>query len=192
MNDEGEIISLETQEVVVDEEDEVEAECKVIGVLGSMGEYNTMKLEGKLQNIDVVVLVDSGASHNFISSKLATALELPITHMAARRIKLGDGHKVLSQGVCKGVKVNLGSMEVSVDALVLELGGLDVILGVSWLCTLGKVMMDWKALTMQFWHDGKSITLQGQGKNAVEHCYLNSFLEGSQEGLNRDWWIPQN
>ncbi|PNX66500.1 pentatricopeptide repeat-containing protein, partial [Trifolium pratense] len=73
MNEEGEIISLETQEVVVEEEEEVEAECKVIGVLGSMGEYNTMKLEGKLQNIEVVVLVDSGASHNFISSKLATA-----------------------------------------------------------------------------------------------------------------------
>jgi hypothetical protein len=37
--------------------------------------------------------------------------------MAARRIKLGDGHKVMSQGVCKGVKVNLGPMKVMVDAL---------------------------------------------------------------------------
>ncbi|CAJ2661882.1 unnamed protein product [Trifolium pratense] len=152
-----------------------------------------MKLEGKLQNIGVMVLVDSGASHNFISSKLATALELPITQMAARKrkIKLGDGHKVLSQGVCEGVKVNLGSIEVSVDALVLDLGGLDVILGVSWLCTLGQVMMDWKTLTMQFWSDGKSITLQGQRKNMAQNCYLNSFLEGRQEGLGGDWWIPQ-
>ncbi|PNX59698.1 retrotransposon-related protein [Trifolium pratense] len=140
-----------------------------------------------------MVLVDSGASHNFISSKLATALELPITQMAARKrkIKLGDGHKVLSQGVCEGVKVNLGSIEVSVDALVLDLGGLDVILGVSWLCTLGQVMMDWKTLTMQFWSDGKSITLQGQRKNMAQNCYLNSFLEGRQEGLGGDWWIPQ-
>ncbi|MCI37997.1 pentatricopeptide repeat-containing protein, partial [Trifolium medium] len=78
INEDGEIIALETQEV--EEDEEVEAECKVIGVLGSMGEFNTMKLEDKLQNIEVVVLVDSGASHNFISSKLATALELPITH----------------------------------------------------------------------------------------------------------------
>ncbi|MCI40160.1 pentatricopeptide repeat-containing protein, partial [Trifolium medium] len=73
INDEGEIISLETQEVIEEEEEEVEAECKLIGVLGSMGEYNTMKIVGKLKNIDVLVLVDSGASHNFISAKLANA-----------------------------------------------------------------------------------------------------------------------
>jgi uncharacterized OB-fold protein len=155
VNEEGEIVSLETQEVLEEEEEEMEAECKVIGVLGSMGEYNTMKIGGKLENIDVVVLVDSGATHTFISAKLTSALGLTITPMAARKVKLRDGHKVLSKGVCKGVKVNLGSMEVMVDALVLDLGGFDVILGVSWLCTLGMVMMDWKALTVQFWHEGK-------------------------------------
>jgi hypothetical protein len=49
VNEEGETISLETQEV---EEEEEEVECKVIGVLGSMGEYNTMKIGGKLEKID--------------------------------------------------------------------------------------------------------------------------------------------
>ncbi|MCH87660.1 RNA-directed DNA polymerase (Reverse transcriptase), partial [Trifolium medium] len=192
VNDDGEIISLETQEKVEEEEDEeVEAECKVIGVLGSMGEYNTMKIEGKLKNIDVLVLVDSGASHNFISAKLANALGLSITPMAARNIKLGDGHKIVSQGVCKGVNINLGTMEATVDALVLDLGGLDVILGVSWLCTLGKVMMDWKTLTMQFWSEGKSVTLQGQGMNSKKQFSLNSFLEGRQEGLSGEWGIFQ-
>lgn len=102
VNEEGEIVSLETQEVLEEEEEEIESECKVIGVLGSMGEYNTMKIGGKLENIDVVVLVDSGATHNFISAKLTSALGLTITPMAARKIKLGDGHEVLSQGVCKG------------------------------------------------------------------------------------------
>ncbi|KAI5396058.1 hypothetical protein KIW84_062303 [Lathyrus oleraceus] len=52
------------------------------------------------------------ASHNFVSSKLTSALGLCITPM-----KLGDEHKVLSQGACKGVKVNLGSMEVMVDGI---------------------------------------------------------------------------
>jgi hypothetical protein len=42
--------------------------------------------------------VDSGASHNFISSKLTTALRLSITLMASRRIKLGDGHKESVKG----------------------------------------------------------------------------------------------
>ena len=65
-----------------------------MGVLGSMGEFHTMKIEGKLMNMDVEVLVDSGASHNFISPKVTTALGLKVTPIAARNIKLGDGHKV--------------------------------------------------------------------------------------------------
>ncbi|MCH85549.1 transposon Tf2-1 polyprotein, partial [Trifolium medium] len=147
-----------------------------------------MKIGGKLGEVDVVVLVDSGASHNFISSHI-TALGLPITPMAARRIKLGDGHKVVSLGVCEGVKLNLGPMEAEVDALVLDLGGLDVILGVSWLSTLGKVIMDWKALSMQFWHEGRPVVLQGQGVAKERQGYLNSFLEDRQHEVKGEWWL---
>ncbi|MCH99576.1 peptidase aspartic active site, partial [Trifolium medium] len=87
---------------------------------------------------------------------------------------------------------NLGHVEVIVDALVLDLGGLDVILGVSWLCTLGKVMMDWQALSMQFWYEGKSVVLQGQGTNREEQCFLNAFLEDRQNEVNKEWWIANS
>ncbi|GAU36128.1 hypothetical protein TSUD_292880 [Trifolium subterraneum] len=149
MNEEGEIISLEAQES--EEEEEVEAECKLIGVLGKMGEYNTMKLEGKVMNVEVEVLIDSGASHSFISPELTTALGFVV------------------------------------DALVLGLGGLDIVMGVSWLSTLGKVVMDWKDLTMQFVHNNKVVTLQG-GRQ-FSNGYLNSFLEGKDEMRNDvAWW----
>ncbi|CAJ2667675.1 unnamed protein product [Trifolium pratense] len=186
LNEEGEIVSLEAEEDNEIEE-EVEAECKLIGVLGSMGEYKTMKIGGKLENIDVVVLIDSGASHNFISPNLATALGLAVKPVAERKIKLGDGHEVVSKGVCEGLSLILGNMKVVVDVLILDLGGLNVVLGVSWLCTLGKVLMDWKTLTMQFWHQGKSITLQGQGENHEKQCYLNSFLANRHD--DGDWWM---
>ncbi|PNX96122.1 retrotransposon-related protein [Trifolium pratense] len=100
-NEEGEIISLETEDSEEGEE-EVEAECKFIEVLGSMGEYRTMKIGGKLESVDVVVLIDSGASHNFISPKITSALGLYVTSVSVRKIKLGDGHKVGVNGVCEG------------------------------------------------------------------------------------------
>ncbi|MCI35069.1 RNA-directed DNA polymerase (Reverse transcriptase), partial [Trifolium medium] len=77
VNDEGEIVALEVGEE--EEEEDLEAECKIMGVLGSMGEYRTMKIGGKLESIDVVVLIDSGASHNFISSHITDALGLQIS-----------------------------------------------------------------------------------------------------------------
>ncbi|MCH94240.1 enzymatic polyprotein [Trifolium medium] len=96
-----------------------------------MGGHQTMKIEGRIANVDVLVLIDSGASHNFISPQIATALGLDVTPIPVKNIKLGDGHKVVSKGMCAGIMMKLGSVEISVDALVLELGGLDMVLGVS-------------------------------------------------------------
>ena len=103
LNDEGEIMAMEA--VQPDSEEEIEVECKSMGVLGSMGEHRTMKIEGKIENVDVLVLIDSGASHNFISPQVTTALGLTITVGVAKHIKLGDGHKVVSEGVCYGLNL---------------------------------------------------------------------------------------
>lgn len=101
LNEDGVIVTMEAEE---SEEEDVEAECKLIGVLGSVGEHHTMKTEGRLANLSVMVLIDSGASHSFISPKLTTALELEITPMTDKNIKLGDGHRVVFEGCSCRVK----------------------------------------------------------------------------------------
>jgi hypothetical protein len=188
ITDDGEIVMLDGD--ASEEEEEIDMECKSMGVLGSMGGQSTMKVEGKIADVDVLVLIDSGATHNFISPQITTALGLQITPMAEKYIKLGDGHKIISKGVCKDVKILLGSIEVEVDAWVLELGGLDVVLGVAWLSTLGKVVMDWGALSMQFVQDSQLVKLQGQGGNL--ESYLNSFLEDKQSKWSTEWWWAQH
>jgi hypothetical protein len=62
------------------------------------------------------VLIYSGASHNFISPKVTTALGLTITPTTARSIKLGDGHKVNTDGVCKDLNMKLGEVDITCDA----------------------------------------------------------------------------
>ncbi|KAK2367399.1 hypothetical protein QL285_080687 [Trifolium repens] len=188
ITEDGEIVMLDGD--VSEEEEDTEVECKSMGVLGSMGGQSTMKVEGKIADVDVLVLIDSGATHNFISPQITTALGLQITPMADKYIKLGDGHKITSKGVCRDVKILLGSIEVEVDAWVLELGGLDVVLGVAWLSTLGKVVMDWRALSMQFVQGSQLVKLQGQGSNL--ESYLNSFLEGKQSKWSTEWWWAQH
>jgi hypothetical protein len=149
-----------------------------------------MKVEGKVGGVNVLALIDSGATHNFISPQITMALGLSITKVAEKHIKLGDGHKIVSKGVCRDVKMQLGPIEIVVDAWVLELGGLDMVLGVSWLSTLGKVVMDWKALSMQFMHNKQLVKLQGQGNN--HENFLNSFLEDKLNRWNNDWWWAQH
>jgi hypothetical protein len=186
MTEEGEIVRLE--EASTEDEEEVEVECKLMGVLGSLGEIHTMKVEGQIQNVALLVLIDSGASHNFISPKVTTALGLVVTPTTAKSIKLGDGHRVKTSGLCKGIQMKLGDIEVKVDALVLDLGGMDMVLGVAWLSTLGKVVMDWKAMTMQFDHCNQLVKLQGLGNQIVRQGYLNSYLEDSHNKAGGDVW----
>ena len=83
------------------------------------------------------MLIDSGASHNFISWELVQRLGLPIQDTNGYNISMGDGEGVRSKGVCKGVKVWMQGIEVSQDFLPLQLSNSDVIRGVQWLQSLG-------------------------------------------------------
>lgn len=69
-------------EVNADKEDEEVLDCKVIG-LCSMAEdgadkdpSRTMHLAGKMGGIPLMVLIDSGASHDFISPDVVSGLGL--------------------------------------------------------------------------------------------------------------------
>ena len=116
---------------------------------------NTMKLQGEVKGSIALVLIDSGASHNFISAKLVSKLGLPIESTPLYNVRLGDDHKKGASGCCQGVKVKLGNYRFEETFFLFELGGVDMILGVAWLATLGEVKVNWKTLTMNFCINGQ-------------------------------------
>ena len=77
-------------------------------------------------------------------------------------VKLGDGHRVTTKGRCRNMEVHLGKFTTQIDAFVLELGDLDMILGVAWLQRFGKVTFDWEKMTISFVWEGERVELQGQ------------------------------
>jgi len=52
-----------------------------------------MKLQGEVKGKLALVLIDSGASHNFISAKLVSQLGLLVESTPSYNMRLGDGHK---------------------------------------------------------------------------------------------------
>ena len=88
-----------------------------------------MKLRGDIEGQLVVVLIDGGATHNFIAAKVVQQLGLEREDMAGYGVILGTGMAVQGAGVCKGVKLNLQNLQVVEDFFPLELGSSDVILG---------------------------------------------------------------
>lgn len=128
---------------------------------GGLTQPQTMKLRGKVQGETVVILIDSGASHNFISTKLVQRLGLEVDQTVTYKMRLGDGHGKQTQGCCRQLGVQLETYAFTGEFFVFELGGVDVILGVAWLATLGDVKVNWRTLTMTFLSHGTAVEVKG-------------------------------
>ncbi|KZV19807.1 peroxidase 64 [Dorcoceras hygrometricum] len=129
--------------------------------ISGMTQPQTMKLRGRIQNQEAVVMVDSGASHNFISRKLVEKLGMEIDEAVKFGVCLGDGTKVQCQGLCQGLKIQLGTYIAKITGHLFELGGVDIILGVEWLRTLGEIRLDWNKMRMRFKVEGRRVELKG-------------------------------
>ncbi|TYK02033.1 gypsy/ty3 element polyprotein [Cucumis melo var. makuwa] len=140
--EEFEIIEEVGGEEVVDENvievgvvENLNIELSINSVVG-LTNPETMKVKGKLKDEDVVVLIDCGATYNFISEKLVTNLNLPLKATTNYGVILGSGEAIKGKEICGKVEVLLDNRKVVDSFLPLELGGVDVILGMRWLHSL--------------------------------------------------------
>ncbi|KAF7833873.1 Retrovirus-related Pol polyprotein from transposon 17.6 [Senna tora] len=127
-------------------------------------------------------MIDSGASHNFISSSLVSTLQIPVKGTAAYEVTVGDGHKVKGSGVCKGVKIEVQGTEIEQNFYLFELGGVDMILGIAWLESLGEVRVNWRQLTMKYQEGDALVCLKGDASLAKTEVSYRSMLKSVRKG----------
>lgn len=53
------------------------------------------------------------------------------------KVKLGNGFQIATQGVCRGMKLCIGEFKLDLEMHLFELGGINVVLVIEWLKTLG-------------------------------------------------------
>lgn len=124
----------------------------------------------------MVMLVDSGATHNFVSRKLVSTLGLTSDFFSGINIQLGDGHKIFINQRCSNLKVLVGTCEFEIEALVFYMGHLDMVLGMEWLKTLGDVIHNWDLPSMRFMFQGTSVCIHGLSKSHVSQASLQTWL----------------
>jgi hypothetical protein len=81
----------------------------------------------------VIVLFDTGATHSFISMDCGTKVGLDIYSINEAYKIITPGGKILSNQICRMVPIQLGSHLIKTDLLVLNLKGMDVLLGMNWM-----------------------------------------------------------
>jgi predicted aspartyl protease len=81
----------------------------------------------------VVILFNSGATHSFINSKFETKVGLDYYPTKGAYMIATPGGKIISNQICRNVPLQLGSNLIKIDLLVLDLKGMDILLGMDWM-----------------------------------------------------------
>jgi predicted aspartyl protease len=89
----------------------------------------------------VVTLFDSGATHSFISNNCGTRIGLDLCPTQGSYMISTPGGKITSNQIVRSVPIQLGSKVIKTDLILLNLEGIDVILGTNWM-TEHRVLLD--------------------------------------------------
>jgi hypothetical protein len=96
----------------------------------------------------VIILFDSGATHSFISSKYGTKVGLEFYPTSGTYMIAIPGGKISSNQVCRSVPIQMGRNLMRTDLLLLDLEGMDVLLGMNWM-TQHHVSLDTSSRTVE-------------------------------------------
>jgi hypothetical protein len=89
----------------------------------------------------MIILFDSGATHSFISPKCGTKIGLDIYPTNGAYMITTPAGKISSNQIYRKVPIQLGSHLIKTDLLLLDLEGMDVLLGMDWM-TRHRVSLD--------------------------------------------------
>jgi hypothetical protein len=161
----------------LEEGDDAEVVADELGVsfhaLTDLCATNTIQLVIHVKGRQLRALVDSSSTHSFIHEAVVHALGLDVVHRPGLTVKVANGERLQSYGICKDTTVDIQGEEFVMDCYTLPLEGFDVILGIQWLKSLGPIIWNFVALSMAFLRQGQSVRLQGCGGGTSTLCSVS-------------------
>lgn len=121
--------------------------------------HQPLQFKGLIDNKEMNILIDGGSSKNLVHSQVCKELGLTTQPQAPMNLFLANGDVLTSTLVCPTVRWKWGITEFCVEAQVVDLGELQMILGVEWLSQLGNVHCNYQSQTMEFQWKGEQIKL---------------------------------
>ena len=78
--------------------------------LAGISSPQTLKIRGFIKHRPVVVLIDSGSTHNFIHQKVAEAVHCFVRAVSNFQVQIADGGTMKCEGRCENVKLQMGDI----------------------------------------------------------------------------------
>jgi hypothetical protein len=87
----------------------------------------------------MTALVDGGATHNFIDASLVARRGLRTEEFEGFHVAVADGYTMTCLDMVPDLEVKLGNYTLTDTFYVVDLSDTDVVLGVQWLYSLGRL-----------------------------------------------------
>eukprot|EP00253_Pinus_taeda_P009546 PITA_09546 len=115
----------------------------------------TIKIEGHIKKKKVIVLIDSGSTHIFIHCKIAKELNCLLYPAPKCHVMVASRGTINFSRKCHNIKLSMGEYVLNSPMLSIPMGGVDVVLGVQWLQSLGTIAFNFQEIFMKFSTEGK-------------------------------------
>jgi hypothetical protein len=154
------VFLLETDD---DMDEDAKAEDLVISLyaLTDIDINNTMKLQ--VNDLTLVALVDTDSTHTFIQEAVASQLGLHVAPRLGLSVKVVNGEFITSNMVYPKLRIAIAEEVFDITCYDLPLAGFDIVLGVQWLRSLGPILWNFSALSMEFWRHSRTMRWVGLG-----------------------------
>lgn len=136
----------------LDTEDKLHEEfCQLsINAMSSQDTLSCVKLKARVKDKVMIILMDSGSSHSFISSTFVQLAQLPTATIPAKRVKLANGAWMETTQQVSKLKWYCQGHTLTTDMVVIDMQPYDAILGYDWLKTHSPMNCDWEHTTITF------------------------------------------
>ena len=132
------------------------------------------------------MLIDSGSTHNFIHCKVAKELNCFLYLALECQVMVANGGTIIFYRKCHNIKLTMGEYVLNIPMLSIPMGGVDVVLGVQWLQSLGTVAFNFQELFLNFFSEGKEIELRGIARKPgkiISSNFMTKLLKKEQRGV---------
>ena len=126
-----------------------------------------LRFRGKIGRCDGDILIDSGASFNFISEEFVMKNRMKTTLIDGPRVQVADGTIYHCTAILPKTHVKIGPYRSKVSYYVLPMRGNEAILGTPWLTTANP-QIDWQTKTITIQDNGHEIRLQPESPRSTQ------------------------
>lgn len=132
-----------------------------LNAIAGTEEGEAFRIRALVKNKVMLMLVDSGSSHSFISSDFLSTVGIQPEAAAPKQVRVANGETLISTHCMPAMEWWTQGNSFTANMRVLDLKAYDAIIGYDWLKAHSPILHDWDNRTMEFSHKGNVVMLKG-------------------------------